>query len=96
MLLSTYLQESIIFIVNQIIFLFTFRQSPTIALPKMVNKRISDLPFDESAFNNAKVIYELALKHSGCKSKMEFDHKPSTRRNRNRKIIWFNPPLTQH
>ena len=31
-------------------------------LPKMVNKRISDSPCDESAFNNAKVTYELALK----------------------------------
>ena len=35
------------------------------------------------AFNNAKVTYELSLKHSGHKSKMKFDRQPSTRRNRN-------------
>ena len=55
----------------------------------MDNKRISDLPFDESAFNNAKVIHELALKHGGYKSEMKFDQKPLTRRNRSRKIIYL-------
>ena len=42
-------------------------------LPKMVNKRILDLSCGESAFNNAKVSYELALKHRGYKSEMKFD-----------------------
>ena len=51
-------------------------------LPKMVNKRISDLSCDESAFNNAKVTYELALKYSGYKSEMKFDRQQSTRKNR--------------
>ena len=64
-------------------------------LPKIVNKSISELSFDESEFNNAKVIYKLALKHSGYKSEMKFDQKPSTRRNRNRKIICFNLPFRQ-
>ena len=49
-------------------------------LPKMVNKRISHLSCDESAFNNAKVTYELPLKHSGYKSEMKLDRQPSTRR----------------
>ena len=41
------------------------RSPPSIVkqLPKMVDKRISDLSCDEIAFNNAKVTYELALKH---------------------------------
>ena len=55
-------------------------------LPKMVNKRMSDLSCDEAkhliTFDNAKVTYELALKHSGYKSKMKFDRQPSTRRNK--------------
>ena len=33
-------------------------------LAKMINKRISDLLCNESAFNNAKVTYKLTLKHS--------------------------------
>ena len=53
----------------------------------MVNKRISDLSCDESS-------YELTLKHSGYKSQMKFQQ--SARRNRNRKIIWFNPPFSQN
>ena len=41
----------------------------------MNNKRISDLFYDESAFNNAKKKKknELALKHSGHMSKMKFN-----------------------
>ena len=42
-------------------------------------------------FNNAKVTYELVLKHSGYKREMKFDRQLSTRRNKNRKIIWFSP-----
>ena len=62
----------------------------------MVNKRISDSSCDESAFNNAKVMYVLVLKHSGYEREMKFDRQPPTRRNRNRKIIWFNPPFSQN
>ena len=63
-------------------------------LPKMFNKRNSDLSCDESAFNNAKVFYKLLLKHNGYKSEIKFDRQPSTRRIRNRKIIWFNLPFS--
>ena len=62
----------------------------------MVHKRILDLSCDENAFNSAKVTYKLALKHSGYKSEIKFDQQPSTRRKRNRKIIWFNPPFSQN
>ena len=48
----------------------------------MFNKIISDLSCDESAFNNAKVTYELALKHSRYKSEIKYDRQPSARRNR--------------
>lgn len=60
----------------------------------MLTKSISDLSCDESPFNNAKVIYGLALNHNEYKSEMKFDQQPSTKRNRNRKSIWFNPPFT--
>ena len=65
-------------------------------LPEKINKIISELSCDVSAFNNAKATYELALKHSDYKSEMNFDRQPSTRRNRNRKIIWINPPFSQN
>ena len=38
-------------------------------LPIIVNKRISDLSCDENSFNDAKVIYELDLKHGDIRSK---------------------------
>ena len=41
-------------------------------------------------------IYESALKHSGYKSEMKFDQQPSTRRNRNRKLICFYHPFSQN
>ena len=89
---------------NQIILLFTFTQTPNILLPssifkqlpKMVKQIISDLSCDESTFKNAKVFYGLALRHTGFKSEMKFDGPSSTRKNRNIKIIWFNPPFSQN
>ena len=39
-------------------------------LPKVVNRKISDLSCDESAFNNVKVIHKSTLKHSGYESEM--------------------------
>ena len=34
-------------------------------LQKSINKRISDISWDENVFNNAKLTYEKALNHSG-------------------------------
>ena len=61
----------------------------------MTNKRISSLSCDETEFNIAKIMYETALKSSGYQVTLKFE-KPSqnTRRNRNRKVIWFNPPFS--
>ena len=50
----------------------------------MVNRRISGLSRDESTFNNAKIIDDLALKTSGYKSEIKFDRQSSTRGNSNR------------
>ena len=61
----------------------------------MTNKSISDLSYDENEFNQAKITYETALKNSGYQTTLKFE-KPSqnTRRNRNRKVIWFNTPFS--
>ena len=53
-------------------------------LPKMVNKRILDFFCDKSEFSNAKVIYNLNLKHSRYNSEMKLDRQPSTSRNINK------------
>ena len=43
-------------------------------------------------FNKAKPFYESALKNSGFNYSMKFEAPvENARRNRNRKVIWFNP-----
>ena len=71
---------------------------PTIIkdLPKMINKRLSDLSFNEDEFEKAKPLHENALKESGYKAEMKHETSKNINiRNRHRKIIWFNPPFSQ-
>ena len=61
-------------------------------LPSMTNKRISSLSCDETEFNKAKITYETALKNSGYQATLKFEKlSQNTKRNRNRKVTWFNP-----
>ena len=48
---------------------------PTIIkdLPKMINKHLSDLSFNEDEFKRAKPLYENALKESGYKAEMKYE-----------------------
>ena len=64
-------------------------------LSSMINKRISSLSCYKTEFNKAKTTYETALKNSGYQATLKFE-KPSqnTRRNRDRKVIWFNPSFS--
>ena len=61
-------------------------------LPKMIQRRISDLSSDKLEFDRAKQDYETALANSGFKEKLNFEQSPATKRKRTRNIIWFNPP----
>ena len=55
--------------------------------------RISNLSCNEHEFNKAKPLYESALKSSGFNYSMKFEAPVNNaKRNRNRKVIWFNPP----
>ena len=64
-------------------------------LPSMTNKRISNLSCNEHEFNKAKPLYESTLKSSGFNYSMKFEAPvENARRNRNRKVIWFNPPYS--
>ena len=64
-------------------------------LPSMTNKHISNLQCNEHEFNKAKPLYESALKNSSFNYSMKFKAPvENARRNRNRKVIWFNPPYS--
>ena len=68
------------------------------AIPKGINKRLSTLSANETIFNEAKNIYQSALKDSGFDFELKYDqdartqNKNSKNKNRKRKIVWFNPP----
>ena len=61
-------------------------------LPLMTNRRISNLSCNENELNRAKPLYEPALINSGFNYSIKFEASiENARRNRNRKIKWFNP-----
>ena len=61
----------------------------------MINKRLSELSCDKNEFDKAKGIYEKALNESDFNTKLSYQNEPSERKNRNKKIIWFNPPYNE-
>lgn len=66
-------------------------------LPASINRRISDNSCNERVFNKAKPIYDTALKTSGYTETLTYDKQPTTRRrNRQRNIIWYNPPYSKN
>lgn len=63
-------------------------------IPRMIEKRVSDLSYDEEEFNNAKHIYEEALAASEHPSSLTYQPPAQKRkRTRHRPITWFNPPF---
>ena len=65
-------------------------------IPKMVERRLNNISCNEAVFNNAKPLYEDALRRSGIDSKLTYDNgNPTQRKKRRRKITWFNPPFCQ-
>ena len=71
-------------------------------LPASISRRLTDISSDETAFGDAKPIYDKALADSGFCEMTEFleDRKSSSekrkRKNRRRNITWFNPPYSQN
>ena len=66
-------------------------------LPIAVEKRISNLSSSEEIFEQSKQHYQDALVKSGYKHVLKYNPTTTTtsRRNRGRKIIWFNPPYSR-
>lgn len=68
-------------------------------IPASINRRISDNSSSEDAFNKAKPVYDSALKASGYTETLTYnkDKQPARpRRNRQRNIIWYNPPFSKN
>ena len=65
-------------------------------IPKMISDRISGISSSKEIFERAAPFYDNALQQSGHKSKLSYTtSKPNnTKRNRKRKITWFNPPYS--
>ena len=67
-------------------------------LPISIETRLSKLSSNEKVFKESDSIYQEALDKSGYNHKITF-HIASTNntqsRQRNRNIIWFNPPLSK-
>ena len=65
-------------------------------LPLSINKRLSSISSNEEVFKESTKIHQEALERSGYVHKLEFDPQANTqkeRKNRSRKITWFNPPF---
>ena len=67
---------------------------PTIIkeLPNMINKRLSDLSSDVTEFGKAKD----ALRPSDFTDSLVYTPTNNRQRQRNQKVIWFNPPFSSN
>ena len=64
-------------------------------IPLSIESRLSTLSSNEDIFNESVHIYEDALKKSGYNHKLTYTKNTNnTRKNRNRNVIWFNPPYS--
>ena len=70
-------------------------------LPAMIENRLSANSSNEEIFNEAIPIYSDALKRSGYSHKLTYKPKEpqgnseKKKKNRGRKVIWFNPPYNK-
>ena len=65
-------------------------------LPDAINQRLSDISHDEDVFNQAAPLYQDALRSSGYDYELKYAERPNRKkRNRQRNIIWFNPPFSK-
>ena len=68
-------------------------------IPVAINKRLNKLSSNEDHFNAAAPQYQAALQESGYSYRLYYDPEspqPSKKRNRNKQVIWFNPPYSKN
>ena len=64
-------------------------------LPLSVEKRLSILSSSEAIFEENKGYYQDALRRNGHSHVLKYNPDEPRRRQRNRKITWFNPPYSK-
>ena len=67
-------------------------------LPHSINKRINKLSCDKETFDAASPLYNDALKQSNFDTNLAYTQTQdnSQRRNRQRNVIWYNPPYSKN
>ena len=67
-------------------------------IPEAVNKRLSNISSNDEIFNTAAPPYQEALRKSGYNHQLQYNQTTSniTRRNRRRKVTWYNPPYNMN
>lgn len=66
-------------------------------IPEAINRRLSEISSDEKTFNDSVPIYQEALTKSGYDFKLKYaPTSNSKKRNRQRNIIWYNPPFSKN
>ncbi len=69
-------------------------------IPEMISRRVASISSNREVFDAAKPYYEDALRRSGYEPNMSYSTEAGrapparARRNRKRKILWFNPPFS--
>ena len=61
-------------------------------IPENINKRLTSISFNQNVFDKAIPPYQKAIDESGYKHKLAYNPQPRHNRNRQRKIVWYNPP----
>ena len=77
--------------------------SPTILknIPESINKRLSEISSDEESFKKAAAPYQQSINDSGYDYELRYEppvtnQSNKQRRNRTRRIIWYNPPYSRN
>ena len=71
-------------------------------IPSSFSRRLTDISSDSAAFEDARQLYDKALRESGFSEQVEILENRTTntkdvrRKNRSRNITWFNPPFSQN
>ena len=78
-----------------------FNPSPAIKikqLTNMISNRLSNLSCSSDIFMSEKPLYQTALKSAGYKEELKYIDSLNLKkkRNRKRKIVWFNPPFSKN
>ena len=65
------------------------------SIPEAINRRLSNISTDRQSFDSAAPPYQEALRKSGFNYSLHYNPlPPKPKRQRNRNILWFNPPYS--